>query len=70
MCGGCRVTVGGKTLYACVDGPEFDAHLVDFELLADRLTTYRDFEQEAVERRAACLIPGLAGARRPEGAAR
>ena len=60
MCGGCRVTVGGQTFYACVDGPEFDAHLVDFALLSDRLTTYRDFEQEAVERRAACLIPGLA----------
>jgi ferredoxin/flavodoxin---NADP+ reductase len=64
MCGGCRVTIGGKTQYACVDGPEFDAHQVDFRLLADRLTTYRAFEQEAVERRAACLIPGLA-----EGAA-
>jgi ferredoxin--NADP+ reductase len=60
MCGGCRVTVGGQTFYACVDGPEFDAHLVDFQLLADRLTTYRDFEQVAVERRTACLIPGLA----------
>jgi ferredoxin--NADP+ reductase len=69
MCGGCRVTVGGQTLYACVDGPEFDAHLVDFQLLADRLTTYRDFEHEAVERRAACLIPGLAE-RSAEGAAR
>lgn len=60
MCGGCRVTVGGETRYACVDGPEFDAHLVDFKMLADRLTTYRTFEQEALERRAACLIPGLA----------
>ena len=37
MCGGCRVSVGGKTLYACVDGPEFDAHQVDFAVLADRL---------------------------------
>ncbi len=69
MCGGCRVTVGGNTFYACVDGPEFDAHLVDFGLLADRLTTYRDFEQQAVERRGACLIPGLA-VRAAEGAAR
>jgi ferredoxin--NADP+ reductase len=59
MCGGCRVTVGGQTRYACVDGPEFDAHQVDFALLADRLTTYRPFEQAAVERRA-CKIPGLA----------
>jgi ferredoxin--NADP+ reductase len=51
MCGGCRVQVGGQTLFACVDGPEFDGHLVDFELLTDRLSTYRDFEQQA---RAVC----------------
>ena len=50
MCGGCRVTVGGKTVYACVDGPEFDAHQVDFKELADRLTTYRSFEDAARER--------------------
>ena len=48
MCGGCRVGVGGQTLFACVDGPEFDGHLVDFELLMDRLGTYRDFEQRAL----------------------
>jgi len=48
MCGGCRVAVGGQTLFACVDGPEFDGHQVDFELLMDRLTTYRDSEQEAL----------------------
>ena len=59
MCGGCRVVVDGQTRYACVDGPEFDAHTVDFSVLADRLTTYRRAEQEAIERRA-CLIPGLA----------
>ena len=51
MCGGCRVSVGGQTLFACVDGPEFDGHLVDFDLLMDRLSTYRDFEQQAL---AAC----------------
>jgi ferredoxin/flavodoxin---NADP+ reductase len=51
MCGGCRVSVGGETVYACVDGPEFDAHDVDFAELADRLSTYRDFEQRALERR-------------------
>jgi hypothetical protein len=50
MCGGCRVQVGGKTVYACVDGPEFDGHEVDFRELADRLTTYRSFEQAAQER--------------------
>jgi ferredoxin--NADP+ reductase len=54
MCGGCRVTIGGETRYACVDGPEFDGHLVNFEELADRLTTYRIFEQAAMERRGAC----------------
>ena len=48
MCGGCRVQVGGETLFACVDGPEFDAHLVDFRELSDRLTAYRSFEQAAV----------------------
>lgn len=50
MCGGCRIQVGGKTLFACVDGPEFDAHQVDFKELADRLTAYRDQEQQALER--------------------
>jgi ferredoxin--NADP+ reductase len=48
MCGGCRVAVGGETLFACVDGPEFDGHLVDFDVLSDRLTTYREFEQQAL----------------------
>ena len=62
MCGGCRVVVDGTTHYACVDGPEFDGHAVDFALLADRLTTYRQFEQDALQRRQACLIPGLARA--------
>jgi len=47
MCGGCRVDVGGETKFACVDGPEFDGHKVDFDLLADRLATYKTHEQEA-----------------------
>lgn len=47
MCGGCRVAVDGAVYFACVDGPEFDAHKVDFAQLADRQTTYRDFEQAA-----------------------
>ncbi len=47
MCGGCRVGVGNETKFACVDGPEFDGHLVDFDLLSDRLTTYRELEQTA-----------------------
>ncbi len=50
MCGGCRVTVGGKMKFACVDGPEFDAHAVDFDELADRLTTYREQEKIAWDR--------------------
>lgn len=44
MCGGCRVTVAGETRFACVDGPEFDAHDVDFDLLQRRNTTYGAFE--------------------------
>jgi ferredoxin--NADP+ reductase len=47
MCGGCRVTIGRKTQFACVDGPEFDGHQVDFDELMDRLSTYREFEQQA-----------------------
>jgi ferredoxin--NADP+ reductase len=62
MCGGCRVSIDGKTRYACVDGPEFDAHAVDFRELSDRLTTYRMFEQAALERREACRVPALAAA--------
>ena len=54
MCGGCRVTIDGETKYACVDGPEFDAHKVNFGELADRLTTYRPFEQQALDRLGAC----------------
>ncbi|MFA4967399.1 MAG: sulfide/dihydroorotate dehydrogenase-like FAD/NAD-binding protein [Candidatus Margulisiibacteriota bacterium] len=49
MCGVCRITVGGKTKFACVDGPEFDAHLVDFAELRTRLATYKDKEKEALE---------------------
>lgn len=47
MCGGCRVTVGGETKFTCVDGPEFDGHLVDFESLGMRLKTYRKEETES-----------------------
>jgi ferredoxin--NADP+ reductase len=50
MCGGCRVQVGGKMLFACVDGPEFDAHAVDFKELSDRQTTYRAQERAALEK--------------------
>jgi len=44
MCGGCRVTVGGEIKFACVDGPEFDGHLVDFDELASRQNTYNEAE--------------------------
>jgi ferredoxin--NADP+ reductase len=50
MCGGCRVTVGDTMRFACVDGPEFDGHDVDFDELADRLTTYAPAERAAAER--------------------
>ena len=46
MCGGCRLTVGGKTKYACVDGPDFDGHQVDFDELMRRNGTYKRQEQE------------------------
>jgi len=46
MCGGCRVTIGGEVKYTCVDGPEFDAHKVDFDELMNRLGTYREYEKK------------------------
>ena len=49
MCGGCRLTVGGETKFACVDGPDFDGHLVDFDEAMKRGSMYRDFEQHARE---------------------
>ena len=49
MCGGCRLTVGGETKFACVDGPDFDGDLVDFDEAMKRGTMYRDFEQHARE---------------------
>ena len=49
MCGGCRITVGGRQVFACVDGPEFDGHDVDFDELADRLTAYRTQERTALD---------------------
>ena len=48
MCGGCRVSLGKETKFACVDGPEFDGHLVNFDELQDRLSMYREFERKAV----------------------
>ncbi|MBC3515827.1 sulfide/dihydroorotate dehydrogenase-like FAD/NAD-binding protein [Neobittarella massiliensis] len=49
MCGGCRLTVGGETKFACVDGPDFDGHLVDFDEAMERGAMYRDFERHQYE---------------------
>ena len=54
MCGGCRLTVGGETKFACVDGPDFDGHLVDFDEAMERGSMYRSFEAE--QREAACNL--------------
>ena len=49
MCGGCRLTVGGKTVFACVDGPEFDGHLIDFDEAMARSNAYGEFERHKYE---------------------
>ena len=49
MCGACRVTVGGETKFACVDGPEFDGHQVDFDELTKRLRIYLDDERRSAQ---------------------
>ena len=49
MCGGCRLSVGGKTVFACVDGPEFDGALIDFDEAIERSSMYRDFERHRHE---------------------
>ena len=54
MCGGCRLTVGGQTKFACVDGPDFDGHEVDFDEAMHRGAMYREFEAHA--REAACRL--------------
>ena len=50
MCGGCRLTVGGKTKFACVDGPDFDGFLVDFDEAMQRANMYGEFERHAYEK--------------------
>ena len=59
MCGGCRLTVGGEVKFACVDGPEFDGHLVDFDEAIARSSMYRSFERKAHED--ACNLLGKGG---------
>ena len=61
MCGGCRLTVGGKTVFACVDGPEFDGHLIDFDEAMARSTMYKAFEQK--KREETCALFAAADAK-------
>jgi ferredoxin/flavodoxin---NADP+ reductase len=62
MCGGCRVTVNGERRFTCVDGPEFDGHLVDFDELTARLGTYRDDEGASMEHyNHSCKLEGVTG---------
>ena len=56
MCGGCRVSVGGEPRFACLDGPEFDAHLVDFTLLEQRNRAYLDWEADRLHDLQACAM--------------
>jgi len=49
MCGGCRVSIGGKTRFACTDGPDFDGHQVDWDILINRQKTYLNEEKESFE---------------------
>lgn len=62
MCGGCRVKVGGRVKFACVDGPDFDAHQVDFDDLTSRLKRFAEEEKAALERWSeACRLGQFAG---------
>ncbi len=56
MCGGCRLTVDGETKFACVDGPDFDGHLVDFDEAIRRSAMYREEEKKAIVRDESCLL--------------
>jgi ferredoxin--NADP+ reductase len=58
MCGGCRVTVGGKTKFACVDGPDFDGHEVDFDEAIRRQQMYKDEEKQSMEEHT-CRLEGI-----------
>ncbi len=61
MCGGCRLTVGGETKFACIDGPDFDGHLVDFDELIRRNSMYRSEEAEANEKLHKCNLDRFGG---------
>jgi ferredoxin/flavodoxin---NADP+ reductase len=63
MCGGCRVLIGGKSEFACVDGPEFDAHRVNFDVLIQRNAMYREAEKKSMAEfqqqfESGCMTPG------------
>jgi hypothetical protein len=63
MCGGCRVLIGGKSEFACVDGPEFDAHRVNFDVLIQRNAMYREAEKKSMagfqqQFESGCMTPG------------
>jgi ferredoxin--NADP+ reductase len=62
MCGCCRLTVDGKTKFACVDGPDFDGHLVDFDEAIKRSRTYFDIEREAAREYGCRLMEGAKNA--------
>ena len=62
MCGGCRLTVGGETKFACIDGPDFDGHLVDFDELIRRNGMYRAEESCANSKCHTCNLDKVGGA--------
>ena len=66
MCGACRVTVGGETRFACVEGPEFDGHQVDFDELITRLSYYRPEERASLDHYHRCKMDEAAAASRRE----
>ena len=59
MCGACRITVGGKTRFVCVDGPEFDGHEVDFDEMLSRMTAFKEEEMEAIQKQSPDSPPAL-----------
>ena len=50
MCGACRITIGGKTKFVCVDGPEFDGHQVDFDEMLKRMGAFKNIEREEMHK--------------------
>ena len=50
LCGACRITVGGKTRFVCVDGPEFDGHQVDFDEMLKRMGAFKEIEREEIHK--------------------